>query len=99
MSGKKLTTDEALYKVFEASLEYSVATDKLHTDFLKKQIEFHEQLVKFKAEEEPLKIFKKAHKKWEQELDELERQLCDSYEKLGKEFTEQQEFYRKLKEQ
>ncbi len=97
MPKKQLTSDEALVELFKASLDYSIASDKIYVDFLKQQIDFKQKLIEFKANEEPLKIFKKAHKKWEDEIDALEKELCDAYEKLGKEFFEQQEFYHKLK--
>ncbi len=97
MPKKQLTSDEALVKLFKASLDYSIASDKIYVDFLQHQIDYKKKLIEFKANEEPLKLFKKAHKKWEVELDELEKDLCDAYEKLGKEFSEQQEFYHKLK--
>ena len=99
MPEKRLSMDEAFVECFKASLDYCIESDRIYTEFLNNQIKFHEKLVKMKAQEEPMKIFKKAHKKWENELDELEKQLCDSYEKLGKEFSDQQEFYHKLKEQ
>ena len=97
MTKKTMTNEEVIAKLFETTLDYSIASDKLYVDFLNTQIEFKQKLLEFKANEEPLKIFKKAHKKWEQEIDMLEKEVCDAYEKLGKEFFEQQEFYHKLK--
>jgi len=97
MSKKELSTDEALVELFKSSLDYSIKADKLDVEFVMNQISFREELVKQKLEEEPLGFFKKAHKKWKEELNELEGQLMDSYKKLENLIEEQHEFYKNLR--
>lgn len=94
---KKLSTDEALAEVFKVSLDYIDKTDKLYMEFLDKKSKFIMDRIALKHEEEPLKLFKKAHKKWELELDELENELGDVYLEMGKEFEARVDFYEKLK--
>lgn len=94
---KKLSTDEALVEVFKVSLDYVDKSDKLYMDFLNNKVKFIMQNIDNKKEEEPLKFLKKAHKKWEMELEALENELADVYSKIGKEVELKQEFYEKLK--
>lgn len=98
MARKKLTSDEALVEVFKASLDYIKKTDELDLKLLNHKIEFIQQQIAFKADEEPLKIFKKAHKKWEDELEALELDLMNAYKALGDEVDFQHQFYQKLKQ-
>ena len=96
-SSKKLSSDEAIIEIFKASLDYINKTDELDLKFLNHKIEFLQQQIAFKENEEPMKIFKKAHKKWEEELDDLETQLMNAYKDYGDEVMFQHEFYQKLK--
>ena len=96
---KSLSSDEALVKVFEVTLDHISKTDKLDLEAISHEIKFYEQMIKLKHDEEPLKFFKSSHKKWEAELDDLESQLYRTYEEIGKEVQEQCEFYKKLKSQ
>ena len=94
---KKLNTEEALAEVFKISLDYIDKSDKMYMDFLDKKSKFIMDRIALKHEEEPLKFFKKAHKKWELELDELEDELGNVYLEMWKEFEVQLDFYEKLK--
>lgn len=94
---KELSSDEALIEVFKASLNYFDKTDKLNIEFLNKRIEFIQSRIAFKEEEEPMKLFKKAHKKWEDELEELETELAEAYKTLNDEIVFQYDFYKKMK--
>ena len=71
--------------------------DKSFGEFIDKKSKFIMDRIALKHEEEPLKFFKKAHKKWELELDELEDELGNVYLEMGKEFEVQLDFYEKLK--
>ena len=73
-SSKKLSSDEAFVEIFKASLDYINKTDELDLKILNHKIEFLQQQIAFKEDEEPMKIFKKAHKKWEEELDDLDKE-------------------------
>ena len=97
MTKKELSNNDALFELFKSSLEFNVKSDKLDIEAIQHEISYHEQLVKWKLEEEPISFFKKAHKKWKEELDELETQLLDSYKKLERTIEEQHNFYNKLR--
>lgn len=98
MTNKKMTKDEAIAKLFEVSLDYFKQSDELyekHLDLKEKRIK---STIDFKLSQEPLKIFKKAHKKWEEELAELNQELNDFYVQVYEFYKEQYEFYKKLSE-
>ena len=93
----KSVQDDMLLELFKTTLTYTMDADKHYLEMLRVQIEYLQEMIKLKYHDEPWKILKYAHKKWEDEIDELEMDLCHAYENLGKEFFEQQEFYEKLK--
>lgn len=90
--------DQALVKAFELGLKSIEESDKLYM----KSLEFQEKRIKdmlySKYEQEPLKLFKKSHKKWEEEIEALENELHGVYLKFEELFKENQDFYKKLKE-
>lgn len=94
---KELTADEALVKAFEVSLNYMEESDKLYMKSLNIRANFISDQIKSKYADEPPKLFKKAHKKWEEELEKLEDQLMDIYKKAGEELEFKMDFYEKLK--
>ncbi len=94
---KKLSAEEALVEVFKVSLDYIDKSDKLHMQFLDTRAKFLTQQIAYKEDEEPMKFFKKAHKKWEDELEKLEIELANVYKEMNDEFNYTQEFYKKLK--
>ena len=93
----KSIEDDMWLELFKTTLTYTMDADKHYLEMLRVQIEYLQEMVKLKYHDEPWKILKTAHKKWEEEVDELEMQLCHAYENIGQEFFEQQEFYHKLK--
>ena len=96
---KELSAEEqAIVDFFKTSLEYIDASDKLYIQHLSTKEKMLQEMLYFKYEEEPFTFFKKAHKKWQTEIDELENQLYDIYLKLEEIFQERQEFYKKLME-
>jgi len=94
----KFTEEEAFVEVFKSCLDYIHKTDELDLKIIENDIKFIQQEIKFKEDEEPLKFFKKAHNKWESELEELELKLANTYKKLNDEIVSQIEFYKKLKD-
>jgi len=95
---KQTTADEALVDIFKTSLDYIQKSDELELKIIDNEIKFLQQQIAFKEEREPLKIFKKAHNKWEKELDALEEKLANTYKKLNDEVVSQMEFHRKMSE-
>ena len=94
---KELSTEDALVETFKIMLDYSIAEDKLYMEHLNTRTKFLNHQIQFLRDSEPLKLFKSSHKKWNDELEELENQLMETYEKIGEEITEQHNFYEKLK--
>ncbi len=90
--------DQALVKAFELGLKNVEESDKLYMKSLELQEKRIRDMLYSKYEDEPLKLFKKSHKKWEDEIADLEKQLHDVYLKVEDFFKEQQDFYKKLKE-
>ena len=88
--------EQAIIDFFKLSLEYIDASDKLYIQHLSTKEKMLREMLYFKYEEEPFSFFKKAHQKWEMEIDDLEKQLHDIYLKFEVFFQEQQEFYKKL---
>ena len=90
--------DQALVKAFELGLKSVEESDKLYL----KSLDMQEKRIKMelysKYDNEPLKLFKKKHKQWEDEISDLESQLQSIYKKAEDLFVENQEFYKKLRE-
>lgn len=90
--------DQALVKAFELGLKGIEESDRLYL----KSLDMQEKRIKMelysKYDNEPLKLFKKKHKKWEDEIEDLESQLQSIYKKAEDLFVENQEFYKKLRE-
>lgn len=96
-SAVKQCEDEMWFELFKTTLHLQLEADQQYLDHMRLYLDFLNEMIKNKEHDEPLSIFKKRHKIWEDELDELQMKLCDGYAKLGHEFTEQQEFYYKLR--
>lgn len=96
-SAVKKCEDDMWFELFKTTLHLQLEADQQYIEHMRLYIDFLTQMVKNKQHDEPLPFFKKRHKLWEDEVEELEMRLCDAYEKIGKEFMEQQEFYHKLR--
>lgn len=94
---KELTSDNALVKAFEVSLNYMEESDKLYMKSLSIRADLLSKQIKSKYADEPPKLFKKMHKKWQDELDKLEDELMVIYKKVGEEIKYKMDFYEKLK--
>ena len=89
--------DQALVKAFEIGLEAYDREDKLYMKHLGLQEERIKTMLGWKYDEEPLKLFKKAHKKWEDEVEKLENELYDVYKKMEEAFEDRQAFFEQLR--
>ena len=90
--------DQALVKAFELGLKSIEESDRLYMKSLDMQEKRIRNMLYSKYDQEPLKLFKKSHKKWEDEINNLENQLHEVYLKVEELMKENQEFYKKLKE-
>ena len=90
--------DQALVKAFELGLKVIEESDRLYLKSLDMQDKRIKMELYSKYDNEPLKLFKKKHKKWEDEIEDLESQLQSIYKKAEDLFVENQEFYKKLRE-
>ncbi len=97
MTNKKMTKDEAIAQLFKSSINFFEKSDELYVEHLKIKEQRIKNNIAFKREQEPLKIFKNAHKKWEIEMEEAEKELFDFYEQVANFKLEQLEFYESLK--
>jgi len=68
---KTLTTEEALAELFVSTYKYLDKTTKSTIEFYEKQYKMYEKYIVEHLEEEPPKLFKKSHKKWEEKLTSL----------------------------
>jgi len=90
--------EDAFVELFKSSLDYISKTNDLDIKIIENDIKILQQEIEFKKMEEPLKLFKNAHKKWEEELETLHLELSNTYKKLNEEVRYQIEFNRKLLE-
>ena len=93
----KQVEDDMWLELFKTNLHLQLEADQKYLEHMRLYLDCLNEMIKNKEHDEPLSIFKKKHQKWEEELDELQMKLCDGYAKLGHEFSEQQEFYRRLR--
>ena len=87
-STKNITDDEAYVEIFKCTLDYIKQMDDLNMKMLYHNVEFIKTQLDFHCKNEPLKLFKKSHKEWEQELEELENDLMMAYKKIEDELHE-----------
>lgn len=69
--GKKLSTEEALGELFVSTYKYLDETTKSTITFYENQYKMYQRYIVEHLEEEPPKLFKKAHLKWKKKLDDL----------------------------
>ncbi len=85
---KELSTNEAFAKVFATTYNFVFESTRLSIKFY--EIEYkrlQREMIKLE-ENEPLKIFKKSHKNWEDKLQDLKQKYDDSFTKYIKECEE-----------
>jgi len=68
---KTLSTEEAFCEICKSTYNYLDKTTKITIEFYENQYKRYEKEIIYHLEEEPPKFFKKAHKKWQEELDSL----------------------------
>lgn len=78
--------DKELFdKVIDVCLLYSAKESEFFMNMINTKIKFLKKQLEWKYDMEPLRIFKKKHKRWEDEIDDLENQLSRAYIDLGEE--------------
>ena len=88
---KSMTKDEAIAELFKTQFNYCYKSTNNFIEFYenKKKRLIHQ--IENHTEVEPCKIFKKAHKKWQDELDELNKDLEDTFDILMEEYRDLEE--------
>lgn len=64
---------------------------------LSNKVDMLNNLLKIEYDNEPFKLFKNQHKKWENKIQEIDTELMNTYKAIEEEMDFQQEFYEKLK--
>lgn len=93
---KTLTDSEVFEKTFNIAVNSIQASDELYMKTLELRIKSIQDRIELQEDTEPLKLFKKAHKKWSDELADLEKELRSLYEKYENEIDYQANFYESL---
>lgn len=93
---KTLTDSEVFEKTFNIAVNSIQASDELYMKTLELRIKSIQDRIELQEDTEPLKLFKKAHKKWADELADLEKELRSLYEKYENEIDYQANFYESL---
>lgn len=68
---KTLTIEEAFTELFVSTYKYLDESSRSTINFYEKQYKMYERYIVEHLEDEPTKLFKKTHKKWEEELNLL----------------------------
>lgn len=71
--------NELICKVIDLGLIYCIKQSQLHIAALEEKTTFLDNMKEITMKNEPLKIFKKAHQRWDCEIDEYNRQLRKAY--------------------
>lgn len=78
---------EVAHKFIQLMEYKSLEESKLFIEHYEQRIKYKSKLLAILEDEEPPKLFKKAHQKWEDEKNQLENELEDAYQKLYEEHT------------
>lgn len=85
---KSMNKDELIINLFKTQFDYCYKnTNGFITFYESKKNRLICQIYEH-TKEEPCKFFKKTHKKWQDELDSLNKDLDDTYDKLMEEYKE-----------
>ena len=93
----KNKSDEAFVNAFRIALDSIEYADNLYLKHLDLQAKCLQDRIELHENNEPLKLFKKSHKKWEDDLNELTTQLHDVYKKVENVIDDKIELYENLK--
>lgn len=88
MSKKKdkvVSTDELFAELYVSTAKHIQDSTFLFAEMYDKQYKMYSNLLINHCESEPLKIFKKAHKCWEEEKEELEQKKESAFGKYMEE--------------
>lgn len=79
---------EELYKEFAKLNRIGIDLIQLDIDSTNKQLEFWDNCKKRLYQNEPIRIFRKTHKKWENEIENIENKMHKLYIQLETEITD-----------
>ncbi len=78
--------NDVLDKIVELGLHQCREQSNLYMEHLNNKYSFLSKMYESKLREEPLSIFKKSHKKWEDELHDIENKMNDTLKSMDEEF-------------
>ena len=85
---KVLSDTDITLKLIELQMKQIEQADSIYMKSLQLKEQRLRSMLAFKLEEEPLRIFKKKHKKWEDEVSAIEEEISEHYQKIT-EFMEE----------
>lgn len=85
---KEVFFSKELYKEFVKLIRIEIDLIQYDIDSTNKQLQFWEGFKKKLYENEPFKLFKKSHKKWEEEIENIENKILNLYKQLEMEITD-----------
>lgn len=89
MKKNKSTNEHDLSeKLLDLMLLHSVDESNSYLKFIDAKTKFLISQLDSEYENEPMKLFKKTHKKWEEKIEELNSELSECYKKMEQEFQE-----------
>lgn len=85
---KNINKDELISKLFKLQFDYCYKNTNEFIEFYENKKNRLIRQIYDHSKEEPCKFLKKTHKKWQDELDLLNKDLDDTFNKLTEEYVE-----------
>lgn len=85
---KELSTEEALAEVFATTYNFVFESTRSFIELYENKYKFLQREMIEHEESEPLKIFKKSHKKWETKKEQLNIELEKTFNILMEEYND-----------
>lgn len=94
-SKKEASTDdmELSKKLVDLMLYHSIDECNFFMKMIDNKIKFLNSMLAIEYENEPFKLFKKAHQEWSERVEKLNSDLTECYKKLEEEFQEIQNIH------
>ena len=97
MSKKAKNSDQLFAELFVSTFKNLNDSTLKTIYFYENQYKIYDKLICSHMDSEPMKIFKKAHKKWEEELEQLKRSYNKAWENYIDECNEWVEIQKLVK--
>lgn len=90
MQNQKATNEdmELSKKLLDLMTCHSIKESELFVKFYENQLNYKSYCLAQLEDEEPPKFFKKSHAKWQQKIDDLNKEIEDTQKKLLEEYSD-----------